>query len=214
MGTDIARRAGMVLGKACLGLASLAAVFIVGCSGKTMEDTSGTAGADLSSSQCPAKIEVKLDAPQVQSDDQILQKLKSPSQNMTDAEAADTMKEIQPHLKLARADKAVTLSGTLMQACAYKTTRTPAGDNAYSMHFAKTAAGAFSLRIEQLMSEAQGEDQLFINVPINSVSPTSLDVGSSTTGFISAENTSTGHDGSDGFSFFIGTVKVTAKIAN
>ena len=31
-------------------------------------------------------------------------------------------------------------------------------------------------------------------------------------GFISAENTSRGHDGSDGFAVFIGTVKLTAKI--
>ena len=200
--------------KIALGLGPLLLVLIAGCAGKTVDENPAGTEADLSSSACPAKIEVKLDVPQIQSDDQIKQKLMSPSQGESEQEAADQMKEIAPHLKLARADKAVTLSGTLMQACNYKTTRTPAGDNAYSMHFSKSAGGSFSLRIEQFMDGDNGQDQLFINVPIDSVSPTSVSAAPGTTGFISAENTNNGHDGSDGFSVFIGTVKVTAKIAN
>jgi hypothetical protein len=203
----------MNLGKIGFGLASLLAL-VAGCAGKTVsDDPAETAGADLSSSVCPPKIEVKLDAADIESDAQIKAKLMSPSQGMSEQEASEQMTEIADHLKLARADKAVTLTGTLQQACFYKTTRSPAGDNQYSMHFAKTSSG-FSLRVEQLMDGHNGQDELFINAAVNSVSATSLDATPGTTGFISAEDIDRGHDGSDGFSVFIGTTKVTAKLAN
>jgi hypothetical protein len=193
-----------------LAVSALVATVLVGCGGKTSSDDQPGAEQDLSSSQCPAKIEVELEAPSTMSDDQLTHRFETQTPPETAAEAADTLKMIAPHLKLARGDKAVKLSGELMQACSYKTTRTPAGDNAYGMHFSKSASG-FSLRIEQLMAN---EDELFINVPVTNVSPTALALDPQNTGFISAENTSRGHDGSDGFAFFIGTVKVTAKIAN
>jgi hypothetical protein len=197
-------------GKIIVGLYAIVSAFVVGCAGGAgSDDAPASSYADLSSAQCPAKIEVKLDALKVSSDDEIKSKLES-QQGETPGDAAESLSEIAPHLKLAKADKPVTLSGTLMQACSYKTTRSPAGDNAYSMHFSKTSSG-FSLRIEQLMDDP---NQLFINVPITSVSPTALVMDSSATGFVSAEDTSNGHDGSDGFSVFIGTVKVTGKIVN
>jgi hypothetical protein len=198
-------------GKIVAVLTTIVALSVGGCAAEPAADGAPSSSeAALSSAQCPAKIEVKLEIPKIESDAQLLAKFQSPSQGETADEAAETLREIAPHLELARADESVTLSGVLMQACAYKTTRSPAGDNAYSMHFSKSSSG-FSLRIEQLMDDP---NQLFINVPITNVSPTALVVEPSVTGFISAEDTSTGHDGSDGFSYFIGTVKVTAKILN
>jgi hypothetical protein len=198
----------MIHGKHVIAFCVILGAFVGGCAGKTSSESLPSTEADLSSSACPAKIEVQIETPSISSDDQIKQKLESQSE--TGDEITSTMKEIAPHLKLARADKAVTLSGTLMQACFYKTTRTPAGDNAYSVHFAKSNSG-FSLRIEQLMGDP---NELFINVPITSVSPTSLVMDSSATGFINAEDTTNDQDGSGGFSVFIGTVKVTAKIVH
>jgi hypothetical protein len=79
------------------------------------------------------------------------------------------------------------------------------------MHFANNASG-FSLRVDQLM---KGDDEVFMQVPVASVSPSSIVMDPSSTGFVNAENTSTGHDGSDGFAVPIGTVKATSvKIIN
>jgi hypothetical protein len=200
----------MIHAKRVLVFSAVIGMVIGGCAGRTPSDDAAGTEADLSSSQCPAKIEVQLEAPKISSDDELIQKFESEKPPQTDKEAESSLKMIAPFLTVARADKPVTLSGALMQACAYKTTRTPAGDNAYSMHFSKTASG-FSLRIQQLMG---GNHQLFINVPITSVSPTSLVADPSTVGFVSAEDTSNSHDGSDGFSISIGTVNVTAKIAD
>jgi hypothetical protein len=202
----------MSYGKIVVGLPTIVSVFVAGCAGgaASSEATPG-AEQDLTSAQCPAKIEVQLDTPRISTDDEILHKLESPSQGESPTEAAEQLKEIAPHLKLAREDEPVTLSGSLMQACSYKTTRSPSGENAYGMHFSKSSGGSFSLRIEQLMDNP---NQLFINVPLTNVSPTAIVADPSATGFISAEDTSNDHDGSGGFSVFIGTVKVTVKIVH
>jgi len=182
-----------------------------GCASGGAETTSdGAAEAELRSAECPATLDVDLGAARIPSDASLTTAYTRDFAGQPDAakQAAEQLTMVQPFLSEARATAAVSLHGTLAQACHYTTVDAATGKpNAFSMWLAKSS-GSYSLRISKAMS---GFDELFYNLPLTSVTTSGVVSEPSTDARLYAENTDRGHDGSDGFSVWIGYTPATLK---
>jgi hypothetical protein len=198
---------------------------LVGCAATTpTEDADGTANdaaEELKSSECPPNIEVSVGAPEIPSNDALervyVKDFPKDGDPSPEKSAKDQLDTVTPFLATARADDAVSVTGKVMQACAYKTVDANTGKpSEHRVWLARSGGpnGDLSLRMEQSIGGHLGTYVLFFSVPLKSVPPTSLVVDSSRNGTVYAEDTSNGHDGSDGFSIWIGKVNVTAHVSH
>jgi hypothetical protein len=183
----------------------------VGCAAPDSEEVAGAEGALHSATDCPAAIEVEVQKPTIMSDAKLLSVYKKDfeKQGLDDhaAEyAEDQLTQAAELIAQARADKAVSLRGVLQQGCAYKTFDAKTGQ--LSDYHVWLSSDGSSLRISQ--SSDRAERELFMSAGIKTLSQTAL-VLKPKDATVYAEDTSTGHDGSDGWSSWIGYAKVTAK---
>lgn len=193
----------------------VASVLAIGCSAPAAsgEDVAGSEGELHSATDCPKTIEVEVAKPTILSDAKLLSIYEKSwvEQGMADhakeyAESDfDTAKKL---IEQARGEKAVSLRGERQQACAYKTFDAKTGQQSdYSIWLSNDGK---SLRV------SQGSDtyyeQVFMQTDVKKVSLTELTLGPKDA-TVYAESTDNGHDGSDGWSYFAGYAKITAKVS-
>jgi hypothetical protein len=202
----------MKLALAALGLTVVSSVVLMGCSAGA-DGTDPTTSDELrTSAQCPAEIEVHLSKPRIYGDRKLLEMYtedwQSTSQDHAAEYAQSDLDSVQPFLAVARADDEVTLRGTNAGACTYKTVDAATGQpNDYHVWIRPTSN---ALRIDQGLDQA--DSVIFYDVALKSVSSTKIEIDSRKPARVSAENTSRGHDGSDGWVHYIGNIDATVKI--
>ena len=183
---------------------------VSGCATSATEATSEGAEADLKSAQCPATLAVDLGAPSIPSDASLTAAYTRDFAGQPDAakEAAGQLEEMQPFLAEAHSTTAISLTGKLAQACHYTTVDASTGKpTAFSIWLAQSN-GAYSLRITKAIT---GLDELFYSLPLKSVTTSGVEATAGVDARVYGENTDRGHDGSDGYSAWIGYASATVK---
>jgi hypothetical protein len=173
---------------------------------------------ELKSADCPAKVSVTLGAPSVATDAKMKASWAADMASYEDdpAKAAEAqLTELSSHVAKARAEKAVTLTGTLGRACFYTTVDAATGHpNGYSVWFAKTSGprGGLQLRITRQLDNAA--DTLFFKAPVKTLTPSSVVMDTSKNATVYAQHLVPEYHGEPGGpNAWIGSANVSAKIA-
>jgi hypothetical protein len=131
------------------------------------------------------------------------------------AEAEKQLTTLASHLEAARSEEAVSLRGTVAQACFYKTVDATTGEpNGFTVWFAKNGGphGELQLRISRDLGDP---DTLFFKAPVKTLSPTALELepGKDATAF-AQHNIPEFHGEPGGPNAFIGFAEVSAKLSH
>jgi hypothetical protein len=207
-------------GKRFLGLFAVVPVLVVGCAAPDGTDVQGTsAGTEQalhSATDCPAALEVEIEKPEVASDDALARVYERDFAGLSDADKAKDVKEevdeIKDYLVVARATKTVKLKGTVTTGCAYKTVDAATGQQTSWGFWLSKSGSSLQIRANQYTDIPNGV--IYFSQDLKSLSQTAIEVDTSSKARVSAEDDSTGHDGSDGFSRWIGSSAISVKIAH
>ncbi len=208
--------------KTTLLLAAASLASLVGCaspstSAEPAEEPS--VEEELKSSECPAKVEVSIAKPSIPTDATLTHAWESDF--TTDyggnppQEARDQLGQLTTHLAKARAEDVVKLTGTLGQRCFYATVDAATGRaSEYHIWFAKTSGprGGLQLRISRDFAR---DESIFFNAPVKTLSATALAMDTAKDARVYAQHHETGYHGEpEGLNVWIGSAKVSAKIAH
>jgi hypothetical protein len=198
-------------------LLSFSLCALVGCATPESDDGASSGVEELRSADCPAKVEISLAKPKIMSDAKLLETWTKSfedegSEQTAKKDAEEQLTTLASHLEAARGQDAVTLQGTVAQACFYKTVDAKTGKpNGYTVWFAKTGGtqGQLQLRISRDLGDP---NTLFFKAPVKTLSPTALELepGKDATAF-AQHNIPEFHGEPGGPNAFIGFADVSAK---
>jgi len=206
-------------GKRFFGLFAVVPVLVVGCAASDGTDVQGTsAGTEAlhSATDCPAALEVEITKPSIASDDSLARVYERAFAGDSDADKAkyakEELDEIKDYLVVARATKTVKLKGTVTDGCAYKTVDAATGHQTGFGFWLSKSGSSLQIRANEYTDIPNGV--IYFSQDLKSLSKTAIEVDTSSKARVSAEDTSNGHDGSDGFSRWIGSSSISVKVAH
>lgn len=208
--------------KQLLALALLSFSTVAGCAASTespADDGTPTGEDELKSAECPKSVEVMVQKPSIASDASLKSSWArdmAAYESNPSAAAQEQLTLLSSHVAKARAEGAVKLRGTLGKACFYATVDAQSGQpNGYHLWFAKSGGRNGQLQLRITRDLGTPDDTLFFNAPLESLSPTSVEVDTAKDARVYAQHHETGYHGEpEGPNAWIGSAKITATLAH